>query len=28
MVSGVRIPPRPQPTQKGRTFPSKSRKIM
>ncbi|MBA0776264.1 hypothetical protein Gotri_011278, partial [Gossypium trilobum] len=23
MVSGVRIPPRPQPAQKGRTFPSR-----
>ncbi|MFQ6626006.1 hypothetical protein Gotur_004629 [Gossypium turneri] len=28
MVSGVRIPPRPQLAQKGRTFPSRGRKIM
>ncbi|THG14067.1 hypothetical protein TEA_017317 [Camellia sinensis var. sinensis] len=27
-VSGVRIPPRPQPAQKGRTFPSGGKKIM
>ena len=25
---GVRIPPRPQPTKKGRIFPSRGRKIM